>query len=134
VAGDARPSAAYYVAISFLVVGLVAGLSLFLLLATRPHSNTASVEWELIGGTPCAVGGHATSCFRFDVTNTGGGPVFATCQVTPAPGTQATFDDQTKVKPVSLPVGGIHEMIVSVVADQSADIAPPTMSCSATQA
>jgi len=133
-AGEARPSPAYYIALGLLVVGLVAGLSLFLLLATRPHSNRATVEWGLIGGTPCTVGGHGTSCFRFDVQNTSDGPAVATCQVIPASGTTATFADGTKITPVPLLDGQIKEVVASVVADQGANIAEPTLSCSATPA
>jgi hypothetical protein len=114
-----------------LVVGLLAGLSLFLLLATRPQSNQTSVEVSQGVGTPCAVGGHATSCFRFSVTNTGGGPAFATCQVTAATGTEATFGDGTSVTPVNLLEGETRELIVSVVASDSSTVAKPSMTCSA---
>ena len=133
-AGEARPSPAYYIALGLLVVGLVTGLSLFLLLATRPHSNKATVEWSLIAGTPCADGVHGTSCFRFDVQNTSDGPAVATCQVIPASGTTATFADGTKVMPVPLLDGQVRELVTSVAPDQGATIAAPTLSCSAAPA
>jgi hypothetical protein len=135
--GEARPSPAYYIALGLLVVGLVTGLSLFLLLATRPHSSSASVEVEYVSGTQCG-GVHGTSCFRFDVRNTSGGPAVATCQVIAASGTTATFADGSKVTPVTLLEGQVREILTSVVADPGADIAQPTdiaqpsLSCSAT--
>ena len=42
-AGDARPSPGYYVAIALLAVGLLAGASLFLLLATRSEQPIEKV-------------------------------------------------------------------------------------------
>ena len=131
-AGEARPSSAYYIALVLLVVGLLTGLSLFLLLATRSHSNVASIQVGTGIGTQCQVGGHATSCFRFGVTNTGDGPAFATCQVSAAAGTSATFADGTMIEPVNLLDGQTKELVVSVVVDGSSGIAPPSLICSAT--
>jgi hypothetical protein len=129
-AGEARPSPGYYIAIAFLAVGLLAGLSLFLLLATRPHSNDVSVE-VTARGVECPVGGRATSCYQYSVSNAGSGPAYATCQLTPADGTRATFDDGTMVKPVNLQEGEIRVLLVSVVADEGT-LGPPSMSCPAT--
>jgi hypothetical protein len=133
-AGDARPSPAYYIALGFLAIGLVAGVSLFLLLTARPHSTTARVD---VGGpvpTSCTVGGHGTVCYRFMVTNTGGGPVVASCELSAAEGTQATFDDGVTVKTVPVLEGQTRDLTVSVVADQSSTLAEPGLSCSATSA
>jgi hypothetical protein len=129
--GEARPSPAYYIALGLLVVGLIAGLSLFLLLTTRPHSNTASVEVSTATGTSCAVGGHATSCYRFTVNNTGSGPAFASCEVTAESGTQATFESGATVQPVNLLEGSTRDLIVRVVADGSDTLAEPYVTCAA---
>jgi hypothetical protein len=131
-AGEARPSAAYYIALSLLALGLLAGLSLFLLLATRPHSNRASVEWNS-SAMACPPGGHGTACYDFTVSNTSDGPIFAMCELTPAPGTQAQFDNHSTVKQMPLLDGQTEEMVVSVVADQSSEIAEPAFSCSASK-
>jgi hypothetical protein len=129
--GDARPSPGYYVAIALLAAGLLAGASLFLLLATR--SETAKVPIDISGPQPtaCAVGGHAPVCYSFSVTNIVHGPVFATCQLTAASGTNATFDDGTVVKPVSLLEGQSRNLTVRVQADGSDTVSAPEMSCSA---
>jgi len=131
-AGEARPSPVYYVALALLALGLLAGASLFLLLATRPHTTTAPVEVGAAIPTECAVGGHGTVCYRFSVTNTGGQPAFASCSLVPASGTQATFDDGLTVKPLSLLEGQSRDMIVSVVADESSTLAEPVLSCPGT--
>ena len=131
-AGDARPSPAYYIAFALLIVGLIAGISLVLLLTTRPHTDSASVEVGQALGTSCAVGGHATSCYRVTVTNTGSGPAYAACQVVPAPGTQATFDDGTTFRPVNLLENESRDLIIRVVADGSDTLAEPQVTCSAT--
>src|SRR5262245_59835058 len=130
-AGDARPSPAYYIAFGLLVVGLIAGLSLVLLLTTRPHTNSASVEVGQALGTSCAVGGHATSCYRVTVTNTGSGPAYASCQVVHAAGTQATFDDGSGFRPGNLLEGESRDVIIRVVADGSDTLAEPHVTCSA---
>jgi hypothetical protein len=129
-AGEARPSAAYYIALTLLAVGLLAGVSLFLLLATRPHSASASVEWNS-SPMACPPGGHGTSCYDFTVSNTSGDSIFASCELTPAPGTKATFENDSTVTQTPLLDGQIREHVVSVVADQSSQLAPPTFSCSA---
>jgi hypothetical protein len=84
--------------------------------------------------TSCTVGGHGTVCYRFTVTNTGNGAAYATCQVTPASGTQATFDEGLVVKPVNLLEGQARDLTVSVVADESSTLAEPSVSCAATSA
>jgi hypothetical protein len=131
-AGDVRPSSGYYVAIALLAVGLLAGASLFFLLATR--SPTAKVPIDISGPQPtaCAVGGHAPVCYSFVVTNVAHGPVFATCQLAAAPGTNATFDDGQVMKPVSLLEGQTRDLSVRVQADGSDTVAAPQMSCDAT--
>jgi len=131
-AGDARPSSGYYVAIALLAVGLLAGASLFFLLATR--SPAAKVPIDISGPQPtaCAVGGHAPVCYSFVVTNVAHGPVFATCQLAAAPGTNATFDDGQVMKPVSLLEGQTRDLSVRVQADGSDTVAAPQMSCNAT--
>jgi hypothetical protein len=133
-AGEARPSPAYYIAIGLLAVGLLAGLSLFLLLTTQPSSSNTSVAVAPPLATSCTVGGHGTVCYRFTVTNTGNGAAYATCQVTPASGTEATFDDGLLVKPVNLLEGQARDLTVSVVADESSTLAEPSVSCAATSA
>jgi hypothetical protein len=133
-AGEARPSPAYYIALGLLAVGLLAGLSLFLLLTTRPSSSNTSVAVTPPLATSCTVGGHGTVCYRFTVTNTGNGQAYATCQVTPASGTEATFDDGLLVKPVNLLEGQARDLTVSVVADESSTLAEPSVSCAATSA
>ena len=130
-AGEARPSPVYYVALAVLAVGVLAGLSLFLVLATRPHSTAASIEWSDPLPIVCAVGGHGTVCYQFTLTNTGNGPAFASCTVSPASGTQATFDNNQTMKPVNLLEGQSRDLIVSVVADQSSTLSKPSVSCSA---
>jgi hypothetical protein len=131
-AGEARPSPAYYIALALLAAGLVAGASLILLLTTRPHSAHASVEVGQPLGTPCPAGVHATACYRFTVMNTGSGPAFASCEVIPASGTQATFSDGLTVSPVNLLEGESRDLTVSVVPDQSSTLSEPSLSCSAT--
>src|SRR5262245_32678471 len=107
-AGEARPSPAYYIALGLLVVGLVTGLSLFLLLATRPHSSSASVEYTVTPAT-CSVGGGGTSCYRYTVRNSGNDTVFVSCSLTPANGTQATFATGDKVRNFDLVAGQSSE-------------------------
>jgi len=130
-AGEARPAPAYYVALFLLVVGLIAGLSLVLLLTTRPHSSSASVQVGTPMGTSCATGNHGTSCYQVMVTNTGDGPAFATCQLTPAPGTEATFDGGTPVRAVNLLEGERRSLTIQVVADGGTTLAVPGVSCTA---
>jgi len=131
-AGDVRPSSGYYVAIALLAVGLLAGASLFFLLATR--SPTAKVSVDISGPQPtaCAVGGHAPVCYSFVVTNVAHGPVFATCQLAAAPGMNSSFDDGQVMKPVSLLEGQTRDLSVRVQADGSDTVAAPQMSCNAT--
>jgi len=130
-AGEARPAPAYYIALFLLVVGLIAGLSLVLLLTTRPHSSSASVQAGTPTGTSCTTGNHATACFQVVVSNTGDGPAFATCQLTPAPGTQATFEGGTPVRAVNLLEGEKRPLTIQVVADGSDTLAEPTVNCTA---
>jgi len=131
-AGDVRPSSGYYVAIALLAVGLLAGASLFFLLATR--SPTAKVQIDISGPQPtaCAVGGHAPVCYSFVVTNVAHGPVFATCQLAAAPGTNATFDDGQVMKSFNLLEGQPRDLSVRVQADGSDTVAAPKMECNAT--
>ena len=131
-AGDVRPSPGYYVAIALLAVGLLAGATLFLLLATRSHTTMAPIDVSSAQPTPCAVGSHAPSCFSFIVTNIVHGPVYATCELNSASGTNATFDDGQVVKPVSLLEGQSRDLTVRVQADGSDTVSAPKMSCSAT--
>jgi hypothetical protein len=133
-AGEARPSPAYYVALALLAIGLLAGASLFLLLATRPHSSSGSVGVSPPQPTQCTIGGHGTVCYRFILSNSGSGPAFATCEVTPASGTEATFEDGQTVKPVNLLDGQTRELTVNVVPDQSDTLAAPSLSCSTSSA
>jgi hypothetical protein len=130
-AGDARPPPAYYIAFGLLVVGLIAGLSLVLLLTTRPHSSSASVEVGTPLGTSCPTGNHATACYQVMVTNTSDGPAYATCQLTPASGTQATFDSGASVRAVNLLKGDERELTIQVVADGGDTLAEPHVSCTA---
>jgi len=130
-AGDVRPSPGYYVAIALLAVGLLAGASLFLLLATRSQTTSAPIEIGLPQPTPCAVGGHAPVCYNFTVTNVGHGPLYATCEPNPAAGTSATFDDGQLTKPISLLEGQTRDLTVRVQADGSDTVSAPKMSCSA---
>ena len=133
-AGDVRPSPGYYLAIALLAVGLLAGGSLFFLLATRSGSTKATIDISPPQPTTCAVGGHAPVCYSFIVTNIGHGPLFATCELGAAAGTNATFDDGQVVKPVSLLEGQTRDLAVRVQADGSDTVRAPTMSCSASAA
>jgi hypothetical protein len=132
-AGDVRPSPGYYVAAALLALGLLAGASLFLLLTTRPHTTTASVEVSGPQPTDCPVGGHAPVCYVFYVTNTGHGPAYATCTLTSAEGTKATFESPSGqvVAPVNLQDGESRSVFVRVVQDGGDSVAQPHMSCSA---
>jgi hypothetical protein len=130
-AREARPSPAYYIALALLGIGLFAGGSLFLLLTTRGRSSLAAVDVGPPQPTRCTVGGHGTVCYRFVVTNAGNGPVFASCEVTPASGTEATFEEDLTVKAVNLLDGQTRDLTVSVVPDQSDTLAAPSVSCSA---
>jgi len=58
-------------AIALLAVGLLAGGSLFFLLATRSETAKATIDISPPQPTPCAVGGHAPVCYSFIVTNIG---------------------------------------------------------------
>ena len=131
-AGDVRPSPGYYLAIVLLAAGLLAAASLFFLLTTRSQSTKAMVDISGPQPTACAAGGHAPVCYSFIVTNIGHGPVFATCELGSAAGTNATFDDGQVVKPVSLLEGQTRDLSVRVQADGSDTVAAPTISCSAT--
>jgi hypothetical protein len=133
-AGEARPSPGYYVALALLAIGLLAGASLFFLLATRSHSTSAAVDVSPPQPTQCTVGGHGTVCYRFVVSNSGSGPAFASCEVTAAKGTEATFEDGQTVKPVNLLDGQTRDLIVSVVPGDSDTLAAPSLSCSASSA
>lgn len=134
-AGDVRPSPGYYLAIALLAVGLLAGGSLFFLLATRSQTTKALID---ISSPPqhtaCPAGSHAPVCYTFIVTNIGHGPLYATCELGAAPGTNATFDDGQLVKPVSLLEGQTRDLSVRVEADGSDTVREPTMSCPATAA
>jgi hypothetical protein len=130
-AGEARPSPAYYIALGLLVVGLVTGLSLFLLLTTRPHSDSASVDFS-VEPTRCPDGSGGTSCYLYTVTNTGNRTVFVSCSLTPANGTQATFADGDKVRNFDLVDGQSSQLLVSVTRDQGSTLEQPSMSCPAT--
>jgi hypothetical protein len=130
-AGDARPSPGYYVAIALLAVGLLAGASLFLLLAARSQPTRSPIDLSGAQHTACPVGSHAPVCYSFTVTNVGHGPVNATCELIAAAGTSATFDDGTVVKPVILLEGQMRDLSVRVQADGSDTVSAPTMSCSA---
>jgi hypothetical protein len=129
--GEARPAPAYYVALGLLVVGLIAGLSLVLLLTTRPHSSSASVAVTTPLGTSCPTGNHATACYQVTVTNTGDGPAYATCQLTSAQGTQATFDTGASLRAVNLLEGATRELTIQVVADGGDTLAVPHVDCAA---
>ena len=131
-AGDARPSSGYYVAIALLAVGLLAGASLFFLLATRSQTAKVPIDISTAQHTECPVGSHAPVCYTFIVTNIGHGPLYATCQLSAAPGTSATFDDGQLVKPVSLVEGQTRDLSVRVQADGSDTVSEPQMTCDAT--
>jgi len=131
-AGEARPAPAYYIALGLLVVGLIGGLSLILLLTTRSHADSATVGVGSVRGTPCAEGGHATSCYQVTVTNTGDGAAYALCEVVAAPGTQATFENGSESSPVNLFAGEPRDLMIRVVADGSDTLAEPSVTCSAT--
>jgi hypothetical protein len=133
-AGDARPSPGYYVAIALLAVGLLAGASLFFLLATRSQTSSPTIDTSAAQPTPCPVGSRAPGCFSFIVTNTGHEPLNATCQLASAAGTNATFDDGTVVKLVSLFEGQPRTLTVRVQADGSDTVAAPKMQCDPTAA
>jgi hypothetical protein len=130
-AGEARPSPAYYIALVLLVVGLLTGVALFLILASRPGSSSAPVEWSSIP-TPCPSGTHGTSCYSFTVTNPGKDTVFTSCQLVPAAGTRATFEPSGTVQNFTLVSSGIKALLVTVVADPGSSVDAPTMSCPAT--
>ena len=130
-AGEARPSPAYYIALGLLVVGLVTGLSLFLLLATRPHSSSASIDVASIP-TTCPPGTRAPTCYSFTVTNTSGNAVFASCTLVPAQGTRAMFEDKGTVENFGLVSQGIKVFLVTVAADPGSSTGPPSMSCPTT--
>ena len=128
-AGDARPSPAYYFALGLLVIGLVVGASLFLVLATRPGSTKASIDVGSLVPAACPVGGHATTCYSFDLTNTGNGPAFTTCEVNAAAGTQAVFENGEIQTPVNLQEAGVRTVYIRVTPDGGDDLQPPTFSC-----
>jgi hypothetical protein len=129
--GDARPSPGYYVAIALLAVGLLAGASLFLLLATRSQTTKPPIDVSGAQHTACPVGSHAPVCYTFTVTNIAHGPVNATCELIAAAGTSATFDDGTVVKPVILLEGQMRDLSVRVQADGSDTVSEPNMTCNA---
>jgi hypothetical protein len=58
--------------------------------------------------------------------------LYATCELTPASGTNATFDDGSVVKPVSLLEGQSRDLTVRVQADGSDTVSAPKMLCNAT--
>jgi hypothetical protein len=131
--GEARPSPAYYIALGLLVVGLVTGLSLFLLLATRHHSTGASIDVSSLP-TTCPPGTRAPTCYSFTVTNASGKAVFASCTLVSEQGTHAMFEDKGTVENFTLVGEGIKVLLVTVAADPGSSTAPPSMSCPATPA
>lgn len=126
----ARASAAYYVAFVVLLAGLAAGLTLFLLLATRPANHSVSYRVAAPLADDCPVGQHATVCYRFDVTNTGDRVGLARCAVTPGPGTRALFPNGNPVTNVLLGAGETRGVFVNVTAQGTDTVTAPRIACS----
>lgn len=125
----ARASAAYYVAFVVLLAGLAAGLTLFLLLATRPASHGVSYRVAAPVADDCPVGQRATVCYRFDVTNTGDRVGLATCAVTPGTGTKAVFPNGNSTTNVLLSAGETRGVFVNVTAQGTDVVTSPRVAC-----
>jgi hypothetical protein len=125
--GSPRVTPTYYIALAVLIVGLVAGATLFVLLTANPQRAVAGVTVHNPEPAPCPTNDHATVCYRVDLANAGGTSVTAQCVLSQAPGTTATFENKDRATNVSLGAGEDRSIYVLVVPDGSVKTASPTV-------
>ena len=128
-------STIWYVAlVTLLASGLAIGVLLFVLQARGPGGDA-----EFLVATPqaedCPSGSGVPVCYRFDVTNTGGGADAMRCLVTPTGEGSAVFTASgTSVYESDGPVavGDTYSLYTEVEAgDGSSVVERPTVSCQA---
>jgi hypothetical protein len=104
----------YYVAASVLALGLVVGGTLLAILMTR--TPPAGTSFEVGEGVPadCPVGGRATACYQFDITNVGSSNGIASCGTSAGEGTEAVFPNDANTIDVLLASGETRPVFVRV--------------------
>jgi hypothetical protein len=125
-----RPSTVvYYVAAGILALGLVVGTTLVAMLMTRTPPAGASIE---VGeGVPadCPVGGRATACYQFDVTNVGESSGVASCGTSASEGTEALFPNDANTIDVVLASGETTPVFVRVAPLGGDVVSEPVVRC-----
>jgi hypothetical protein len=124
-----RANPGYYAAIVALVLVLVTGLTLFLLLATRPEGSPARFAVSGPRAAPCPAGSGAPSCAIFTVTNTGGLTGEATCVITPTSGTEAFFLNDERVTTLLLTPNETRTLYAKVRPTEGNVVRSPVMAC-----
>jgi hypothetical protein len=126
-------STIWYVAlVTLLAAGLAAGVLLFVLQARGPGARA-----EFLVDSPqavdCPTGSGVPVCYRFDVTNTGGGAGALRCLVRPTGGGSAVFTASgTSLYESDGPVavGDTYSLYTEVEAgDEDTVVERPTMAC-----
>ena len=125
-----RPSSiAYYIAASVLGLGLVVGTTLLAMLMTRTPGAGASIEVGDGVPTDCPVGGGATACYQFDVTNVGESGGVASCGTSASEGTEALFPNDANTLDVLLASGETRSVFVSVAPTGGNVVSEPVVRC-----
>jgi hypothetical protein len=127
-----RSTIGYMALVVLLVAGLAIGVALFTLQA---RGSVGSADLVVASGeaVDCPSGSGAPVCYRFDVTNAGGGAEPMECLVIPAGGGEAIFtasesDLYRSDGPVA--VGDTYSLYTEITAgDGEADVGRPEVAC-----
>jgi hypothetical protein len=127
-----RSSVPIYVVSALLGVALLTGAILLMILILRPAQQMTVA----VGGqqaTTCPAGSGAPACFRYTVTNTGDRDGIATCAVSPAAETVASFINGSRTAQMPLSAGEVQEIYVKVSPSGGGDtVLAPTVVCQPT--
>jgi hypothetical protein len=121
-----RTGLGYYVAAAALVVLVVGAVGFVVAMIMRPSIEPpmALVVTDQ-APVPCQTPEKGTTCFDTQVTNSGGSEGTFSCRVDAQGGTQATFDDDSQIKQVTVgPNESVHVVSAVTAPGVSAATAP----------
>jgi hypothetical protein len=117
-----RNTATLYVASALLGIALLTTVILVMLLVLRP-ATAMTIAVGTAQPTECPPGSGAPACFQFDITNTGGRNGIASCIVTPAARTNASFLNGSTVLEFPLTGGEVQQVYAKVTPSGGGDTA-----------
>lgn len=127
-----RSTLVYVALVTLLITGLAVGVALFVLQARGPGNDA---EFAVAAGEPvdCPTGSGVPVCYRFDVTNSGGGASELECVAVPSDGGTAVFSasgSETYRSDGPVEVGDTYSLYVEAApTGEGREVGRPEVAC-----